>query len=72
MVGDMRVAVEAKAGGRVASRHLKGLRSLVKDHPNVNRRVVVCLEPRARRTEDGIDVLPAGTFVKELWEGSLV
>lgn len=72
VVGDMRVAVEAKAGGRVASRHLKGLRSLVKDHPDIGRRVVVCLEPRARRTEDGLDVLPARTFAKQLWEGSLV
>ena len=72
VVGDMRLAVEAKASERVASRHLKGLRSLVKDHAGVGRRVVVCLEPRARRTDDGIDVLPAHVFVKRLWEGLLV
>ena len=72
VVGDMRLAVEAKASERVASRHLKGLRSLVKDHTGVGRRVVVCLEPRARRTDDGIDVLPAHVFVKRLWEGLLV
>ena len=72
VVGDMRLAVEAKASERVASRHLKGLRSLAKDHGEVARRVVVCLEPRARRTDDGIDVLPAQVFVKRLWEGLLV
>ena len=71
VVGDMRLAVEAKASTRVVSRHLKGLRSLVADHPEVGRRVVVCLEDRARRTEDGIDILPAGTFVARLWDGEL-
>ena len=39
------------------------LRSLVKDHPGTGRRILVCLEPRARRTEDGIDILPAGNLV---------
>ena len=72
VVGDMEVALEAKGGERVGSRQLKSLRSLKEDHPNVARRVVVCLEPRARRTEDGIDVLPADAFAKQLWEGSLV
>ena len=71
VVGDMRLAVEAKASGRIVSRHLKGLRSLVADHPEVGRRVVVCLEDRARRTEDGIDILPVGTFVARLWDGEL-
>jgi hypothetical protein len=30
------------------------------------RRVVVCLEPKRRKTEDGIEVLPASVFVDEL------
>ena len=71
IVGDMRLAVEAKATGRIVPRHLKGLRSLVTDHPNVGGRVVVCLEDRPRRTEDGIDILPAGVFVTRLWDGDL-
>ena len=71
VLGDMQLAVEAKASARVTSDHLKGLRSLVEDHPEVGRRVVACLEPRARRTEDGIDVLPAETFVRRLWRGEL-
>ena len=72
VVGDMRLAVEAKASGRVVNRHLKGLRSLKQDHPAVPKRILVCLEPRARRTDDGIDILPAATFVERLWGGSLV
>ena len=71
VVGDMRLAVEAKASARIVTRHLKGLRSLVTDHPDVGRRVVVCLEDRVRRTEDGIDILPAEAFVARLWDGEL-
>ena len=72
VLGDMRLAVEAKASARVVGRHLKGLRSLADDNPHVGGRVVVCLEPRPRRTEDGIDVLPAADFVQRLWQGDLV
>lgn len=71
VLDDMRLAVEAKSSERISSRHLKGLRSLVKDHPHAERRVVVSLEPRARRTEDGIDILPAEAFVHRLWSGEL-
>ena len=71
VVGDGLVAVEAKAGARIANRHLKGLRSFAQDHPEVARRVLVCLEPRPRRTEDGIDVLPAEDFAARLWRGEL-
>ena len=71
VLGDMRLAVEAKSSARIASRHLRGLRALVDEHPEVGRRIVVCLEPRARRTDDGIDVLPAEVFVRRLWSGDL-
>ena len=68
VLGDMRLAVEAKASARIAPHHLRGLRSLSDEHPAVGRRVVVCLEPRARRTDDGIDLVlpvtgPAGATV---------
>ena len=71
VLGDMQAAIEAKATARITRDHLKGLRSLVVDHPRIGRRVVACLEPRARRTEDGIDILPAEVFVHRLWEGVL-
>jgi predicted AAA+ superfamily ATPase len=72
VVDDLRCAVEAKATARVHGDHLKGLRELHRDHPRVGRRVVVSLEPRSRRTEDGIDVLPASVFARELWSGALL
>jgi predicted AAA+ superfamily ATPase len=72
VVEDMRVAIEAKATGRATSDHLKGLRSLAQDHPRVGARVLVCLEPKARRTEDGILILPASDFVRRLAAGELL
>ena len=53
--------------------HLKGLRELAKDKPETKRRIVVSLDERPRRTEDGIEILPATSFARlPLWEGALV
>ena len=71
LIGDIDVAVEAKASARINRGHLRGLRTLADEHPGVRRRIVVCLEPRPRRTDDGIDVLPATAFVRRLWAGEL-
>jgi predicted AAA+ superfamily ATPase len=71
VVDDMRVAIEVKATAGVTVDHLRGLRSLNEDQ-RVGRRVLVCLEPRRRRTEDGIDILPVAAFVEELNAGRLV
>lgn len=71
IVGDMDLAVEAKSSSKITSDHLKGLRTLVDDHPDVRRRIVVCREPRARTTADGVEILPAERFVRELWEGAV-
>jgi uncharacterized protein len=65
IVGNMAVAIEAKATGRLTADHLKGLRNLHEDHPR-SRRAIVCLEPKRRTTADGIEVLPARTIVEEL------
>ena len=72
IVGDMEVVLEAKSSRNVTRDHLKGLRSLVRDHPSVRRRVVVCREPRRRRTSDGIEIVPAGEFALGLWEGEWI
>ena len=71
IVGDMRLAIEAKASARITSDHLRGLRTLSQEHPDVPARVVVCIEPRPRRTDDGIDILPATDFARRLWQGHL-
>ena len=72
VVGDMRLAVEAKASARITSSHLKGLRTLAEEHPGIGRRALVCLEPRPRRTSDGIDIIGATDFARRLWRSELI
>lgn len=71
IVNDMQVAIEVKATKRIKAVHLKGLRSLKVDHSNVERRLVVCLEEKYRRTEDDIEIVPAALFVRMLWKQEL-
>ena len=68
IVGDMSVAIEAKATARVTADHLKGLRHLRQDHPGV-RALLVCLEPRRRVTDDGIEIMPVAAFIRAVAEG---
>ena len=71
-MGKMETAIEAKATGKVSLQHLKGLRELIKDHPEVRQRVVASLEAKERVTEDGISILPYGQFISQLWKGEIV
>jgi predicted AAA+ superfamily ATPase len=71
IINDMEVAIEAKASAKVSTDHLKALRALVQDQPRIKQRVVVCLEPQVRRTEDGIRILPPEEFCDRLATGSL-
>ncbi len=72
IVNDMQIAIEAKSSAKITSDHLRGLREIIKDHPKIKRRIVVSLVDRARKTEDGIEILPYQTFAKELWADSLI
>lgn len=66
IVDDLEIAIEAKATAKVTTDHLRGLRNLAQDHPRVRQRIVVCLESKSRRTEDGILILPAREFCERL------
>ena len=72
IIGDMLVAIEVKSSDRIHSDHLKGLRNIIIDHPGIARRIVVCREPRPRKTNDGIEIMPAEEFAKRLWEGIII
>jgi uncharacterized protein len=69
IINDMEIAVEAKATQKITSTQLKGLRSLKVDHPEIKRRLIVCCEDKFRRTDDGIEIIPAEIFSKMLWQG---
>ncbi len=71
VINDMAVAIEAKSSRTISSHHLKGLRQLAIDHPSVERRIVLCLEDKPRRTADGIEIVPYGDFVRRLWSGDI-
>lgn len=72
VVDDVRLAIEAKSSTKVHDGHLKGLREIRRDHSRIARRIVVSLDVRARRTEDGIEILPARTFAERLWSDDLI
>ncbi len=71
IVGDLEVAIEAKASQKVSTNHLNGLRQLKEEFPRCGRRIVVCLESIPRVTDDGIEILPYSQFLKLLWESNL-
>ena len=62
VIGEMRLVLEAEATPKIGSHHPRGLRSVVRNHPSIRRRAVVCMEPSARHTSDGIDILPVEEF----------
>lgn len=71
VLGDARVAIEAKGKSNVHAGDLRHLRHFREEFPEVEQRVVVSLEPKMRRTDDGILVLPYREFVGWLWGGEL-
>ena len=71
VVNDMQCAIECKSSQRIRDDHLKGLRELAKDHPEVKMRILVGLEPGKRLTPDGIWILHAEEFTKMLWKGEI-
>lgn len=72
ILGNMQIAIEAKASSKITSDHMKGLREIKKDQHGLKRRIIVSLEKIPRLTEDGIEVLPHEIFVKKLWAGELI
>ena len=71
IVGAMKVGIEAKASSNIHVDHLKGLRELKTDYPDIKKRVVISMENHSRITEDGIEILSHHDFVRSLWDGSL-
>jgi predicted AAA+ superfamily ATPase len=71
IIGDMKIAIEAKSSHRINSDHLKGLKELAREHPKVGKRLLVCTSSERRSTEDGIQIIPASEFIEDLWSGKL-
>ncbi len=71
LVNHIDCAIESKSSDKVTSQHMKGLRELKKEHPEVKKMIIVSLDTHDRETEDGILVLSHTTFLDSLWQGSL-
>lgn len=71
IINTLECAIEAKSSVRVREDDLKGLRELAAEYPQIGRRLVVCREPGARRTADGIEIHGIESFIDTLWRGDL-
>ena len=70
ILGNAAVAVEVKSTDRPTTDHLKGLRAWREEHPK-SRCILVCRAPRARRAEQGIEILPWREFLDSLWKNEI-
>jgi len=70
VLGDGAIAIEAKSTDTPTSDHLRGLRAL-KEDLRVKRALLVCRVARARKTADGIEILPWKQFLAALWAGGI-
>jgi predicted AAA+ superfamily ATPase len=71
ILGDHETTLEVKAASTVTNRHLKGIRAFKQDYSAKNY-IVVSLDPKPRKTEDGINILPVEEFLKRLWKGDII
>jgi predicted AAA+ superfamily ATPase len=72
ILGNAAIALEVKGKERVASHDLKNLLQFRQDFPNVKALLVVSLENQARRTAEGVLILPYREFLQRLWQGEWI
>ncbi len=68
---DDAVAIEVKAKSRVSLRDCKGLLALAEEIP-LRRKLVVCHEPRRRREDNGVEIVPVREFLSALWADAII
>ena len=66
VLGEAAVAIEVKSTDNPNSDHFKGLRAW-KTEQKKSRCLLVCRARRTRETEDGIEVMPWQSFLRQLW-----
>ena len=71
IINDMECAIECKSAKHIRNEHLKGLRELKKDHPEIKKRIIVSQESVSRETDDAIQILSVEDFLQKLWSGEL-
>lgn len=71
VLGDHELAIEVKSAAMVGNRHLKGMRAFKEEYA-ARRYIVVSMDPKPRKTSDGIDILPWKSFLDKLWKGDII
>ena len=70
VLGDHEIAVEVKSSKLANKSHLKGLRRFREEY-SVQQSILVSLDPKPRKTEDQIEILPWQVFLEQLWGGEI-
>jgi uncharacterized protein len=69
LVNHIDCAIECKSSSSIRGIHLKGLRELQKEHPEVKRRLIVSMDEKNRVSHDGIEIINYSEFIRRLWSG---
>lgn len=68
ILGPGAVAIEAKGKSKITSWDIRGLLNFKKNFPEVKWLIIVCLEKRMRKTDEGVYIVPYQEFTKLLWD----
>ena len=74
MIGDGKIAIEAKISDRVRTADLRSMTSFLDEYPRA-RAIVVTQEPRKRVIELGgrsVEIHPWRVFCEDLWGGKIL
>jgi len=71
LLGDAQIAVEVKSTRNANSNHLRGLKGFREEHPKA-RAILVSNDPKGRKTQDGIEIIPWEIFLRNLWNGKII
>jgi predicted AAA+ superfamily ATPase len=71
VLGDSEISIEVKSTDSANTTHLKGLRRFREEY-TVRRSILVSLDPKPRKTEDQIEILPWQMFLEQLWSRKVV
>ncbi len=71
ILGDHEVVIEVKSTENIQKTQLKGIRRFMEEY-RVRKPIVVSLDPKPRKTEDNIEILPWKYFLEQLWGGEII
>jgi predicted AAA+ superfamily ATPase len=71
VLGDHEVGIEIKGTREAKDHHLKGIRAF-KDDYVCQHYITVTMDVEARKTSDGIEILPWRVFLERLWNGKII